>query len=179
MVLDSYDPEVLFEASLAGDATKARLAVAIYDNAYAGYSKPGKSSVTIFANCGYVPWKQFEADYFAGRKEAYQKEKERFAQTLIERAERRVIPGLRSMIEVMDAATPLTNIRYTKNPAGAIVGYELTPDNAFLSRIQNKTPVKGLYLASAWGSPGGGYGFVMIGGRNTFRMIMEDWGKKA
>jgi prolycopene isomerase len=83
------------------------------------------------------------------------------------------------MIDVVEAATPLTNIRYTKNPAGAIVGYELTPENAFLKRIQNRTPVKGLYLAGAWGNPGGGYGFSMIGGRNTFRMVMEDWGKKT
>lgn len=178
-VIDNFDPEALFEASLSGDASKGRLAVAIYDNVYDGYSKPGKSTVTLFTNCGYAPWKRFEADYFAGRKEAYLKEKERFTQTLIERAEARVIPGLRSMIEVMEAATPLTNIRYTKNPAGSIVGYELTPENAFLKRIQNRTPVKGLYLAGAWGNPGGGYGFAMIGGRNTFRMVMEDWGKKT
>jgi len=178
-VIDSDDPEALFEASLAGDALKGRLAVAIYDNAYDDYSKPGKSTVALFTNCGYAPWKRFEADYFAGRKEAYLKEKDRFTQTLIERAEARVIPGLRSMIDVVEAATPLTNIRYTKNPAGAVVGYELTPENAFLKRIQNRTPVKGLYLAGAWGNPGGGYGFSMIGGRNTFRMVMEDWGKKT
>jgi prolycopene isomerase len=128
---------------------------------------------------GYGPWKRFEADYFAGRKEAYQKEKNRIAQILIERAEAWVIPGLRSMIEVMDAATPLTNVRYTKNHEGAIVGYENSMDNSGMNRIKNRTPIKGLYLAGHWGNPGGGFVTVMQSGRNTFNMMMEDWGQKT
>lgn len=178
-VSDSYDPEALYEASLVADATKAGFSVFIYDNAYPGYSKPGKSSVSLIMRCGYGPWKRFEGDYFAGRKEAYRKEKDRITQILIERTEARVIPGLRSMIEVMDAATPLTNVRYTKNPEGAIVGYEFSVDNAAFNRIKNRTPIKGLYLASAWGSPGGGFRPVMLGGRRTFKTLMEDWGHKT
>jgi len=174
-----YDPEADYKASLAADASKASFGVAVYDNVYPGYSKPGKSSVTLTMMCGYEPWKRFETDYFAGRKKAYQKEKDRITQILIERAEARVIPGLRSMIEVMDAATPLTNVRYTKNPKGAILGYEWSMNNAFMNRIKNQTPVKGLYLASAWGNPGGGFSGVMRGGQSTFKALMEDWGHKT
>ncbi len=101
----------------------------VYDNVYPGYSKPGKSSVSLLTFSGYEPWKQYEADYFVGRKEAYRKEKDRITQMLIDRAEAKVIPGLKSMIEVIDAATPLTNLRYTKNPEGAIVGYESSMSN--------------------------------------------------
>lgn len=178
-VCDGYDPEAEYRASLAADASKASFGIAVYDNIYPGYSKPGKSSVTLTMICGYEPWKRFETDYFAGRKKAYQKEKDRITQILIERAEARVIPGLRSMIEVMDAATPLTNVRYTKNPEGAIVGYEWSMNNAFMNRIKNQTPVKGLYLASAWGNPGGGFSGVMRGGQSTFKALMEDWGHKT
>ena len=39
--------------------------------------------------------------------------------------------------------------------------FDQTVDNAFLNRIDCKTPIKGLYLASAWGNPGGGYGGLM------------------
>jgi len=163
---------------LASNAPDAAFYVTMYDNAFPGYSKPGKSSVTIYMPCGFTPWKPFEADYFAGRKEAYRKEKDRITQILIERADARVIPGLRSMIEVVDAATPLTNMRYTKNPEGAIVGYEWSMNNSFMNRIKNRTPIKGLYLTSAWGNIGGGYLPLMVGAQITFKALMEDWKKE-
>jgi phytoene dehydrogenase-like protein len=89
------------------------------------------------------------------------------------------IPGLKSMIEVMDAATPLTNMRYTKNPEGAVLGYEHSMDNYWIYRNKNRTPIRGLYLASAWGSTGGGINPVMRGGQTTFKALMEDWGHKG
>jgi len=171
------DPEADDEATSACDASKARFAVFLYDTLYSGYSKPGKSTVKILMQCGYRPWKHFEADYFAGKKEAYRKEKNRIAQILIERTEAVVIPGLKSMIEVMDAATPLTHMRYTKNPEGAVLGYEHSMDNYWIYRNKNRTPIKGLYLASAWGSPGGGVNPVIRGGRSAFKDLMLDWAK--
>jgi prolycopene isomerase len=49
-------------------------------------------------------------------------------------------------------------------------------NNAYMNRIDNRTPIKGLYLASAWGNPGGGYGGVLRSGEITFGMMMENWG---
>jgi phytoene dehydrogenase-like protein len=69
-------------------------------------------------------------------------------------------------------------MRYTKNPEGAIVGYEANFNNYGSIRIKNRTPVKGLYLASAWGNPGGGFTGAMSGGLGAFKDLMEDWGKK-
>jgi len=48
-----------------------------------------------------------------------------------------------------------------------------------MNRIKNRTPVKGLYLASAWGNPGGGVNPVMRGGQSTFKDLIEDWGHKT
>jgi phytoene dehydrogenase-like protein len=177
-VTDGYNSEADFEACLAAEASKAAFYVTMYDNAFPEYSKPGKSSISLYMPCGYSPWKRFEADYLSGNKDAYKKEKDRITDTLIDRTEARVIPGLKSMIEVMDAATPLTNMRYTKNPAGAIVGYEWSVDNAFINRIKNETPIRGLYLASAWGNPGGGYLPLMLGARSAFRNLVESWAQK-
>lgn len=115
-------------------------------------------------------------DYKAGNKGAYYKEKERWTDILIRRTEQRLIPGLRSMIEVKEAGTPLTCWRYTGNTQGAIYGFEQSMDNAFMNRIDNRTPVKGLYLAGAWGNPGGGFGGVLRAGARTFEQIIEDWG---
>jgi prolycopene isomerase len=175
-VQKDHDPERAYRASLAGDPTESDLGVTIYDNAYEGYSNPGTSTVGLLMLSGYEPWKRFEADYFAGNKDEYRKEKDRIAQTLIDRAEERIIPGLRSMIEVMEAATPLTNVRYTRNPEGAIYGYEQVMENAYMTRLANTTPIKGLYYASAWTNPGGGYQPCLQAGLDASVALLGDWG---
>ena len=168
--------EADYQSCIKGEIDKGSFGVAIYDNIFEGYSGPGTSTLMLISLCGYEPWRKFEADYRAGRKAAYYKEKEKWADILIRRAEEQVIPGLSSMIEVKEAATPLTNWRYTRNTEGAIYGFEQSMDNAFMNRIKNRTPIKGLYLASAWGNPGGGYAGVLRGGQSAFQKMMEDWG---
>jgi len=169
-------PEEDYQSCLRGDVEKIPLRVSLYDNIYEGYSKPGTSTVRVFCLTGYGPWQKFEKDYKAGRKEAYRKEKERWVNTLISRAEKEILPGLSSMIEVREAASPLTNWRFTRNPGGAIFGFEQTLNHAYIDRKDNRTPIKGLYLASAWGVPGGGFWGVLLTGQMTFEEMMEDWG---
>ena len=168
--------EADYHSSIKGEVDKGSFSVSIYDNIFKGYSAPGTSSVMLLFLCGYKPWQRFEAEYRAGKKESYVEEKKKWTDILIRRAEERVIPGLSSMIEVREAATPLTNWRYTGNTQGAIYGFEQSMDNAYMNRIENRTPVEGLYLASAWGSPGGGYGGVLRGSQMAFQRMMEDWG---
>jgi prolycopene isomerase len=103
----------------------------------------------ILCLCGYEPWQRFESDYRADRKHANRAEKKRWADTLIRQAEQDLIPGLRDMIAVQEAATPLTNWRYTGNTEGAIYGFEQSMENAYMKRIRNKTPIHGKYLCSA------------------------------
>ena len=178
-VLPNYDPEQSYRASLVGDPLGSGMTVTIYDNAYEGYSTQGSSTVSIMMLSGYEPWAHFETDYFAGRKKAYYKQKERITKTLIDRTEKLVIPGLSSMIEVVDAATPLTNVRYTKNPEGAIYGYEQSLKNSFMTRLGNTTPFEGIYLASAWSNPGGGFQPCLLSGVNAFKALVKNWGGKV
>lgn len=165
--------EAGYQHALQCDAEKVGYSITMFDNYFEGYSAPGKSTVMITFLSGYEPWKSFEKDYFAGDKREYQQRKEQITATLLRRVEARFIPGLSSMIEEMDSATPLTNLRYTGNPGGAIYGFEQAMNNQFMSRIKNHTPVGGLYLAGAWGFPGGGYTGVMRSGLQTCRMIIE------
>ncbi len=169
-------PEADYAACLAGDVENGPFSVSLYDNLFEGYSSAGTSTLMLLFLCGYDPWRRFEADYRAGGREAYHREKSRWADILVARAQEAVIPGLSAMIAVRDIGTPLTNWRYTRNPEGAIYGFEQSMDNAFMNRIDNRTPVRGLYLAGAWGSPGGGYTGVLRSGEQTFGMLMEDWG---
>jgi phytoene dehydrogenase-like protein len=175
-VQSNQGPEADYQSALKGEIDQGSFSVALYNNLFEDYSPPGTTNLMLLFLCGYEPWRKFEADYLAGRKEAYTKEKERWADILIKRAEERVIPSLSSMIEVREAATPLTNRRFTGNPEGAIYGFEQSLDNAFMNRIENRTPIKGLYLSSAWGFPGGGYAGVLRAGETTFQNMMEDWG---
>ena len=175
-VSSGLTPEEEFESHLNGDIDKGSFGVAVYDKIFKGYSRAGTSTLQLIFLSGYEPWRKFQSDYRAGNKEAYNQQKAHWAQTLIRRAEKELIPGLSSMIEVQEAATPLTNWYYTGNTEGAIYGYEQSMNNAYMNRIKNRTPVKGLYLASAWGNPGGGYGGVFRAGQSAFQAMMEDWG---
>jgi len=162
-----------FKHSLKCDANRAGYAITLFDNYYEGYSASGKSTIMLTLLSGYAPWKRFENDYFSGNKKEYYNQKNKIEEILIQRTEKFLIPGLSSMIEEMDSATPLTNIRFTGNPEGAIYGYEQSMNNQFMDRIENNTPVEGLYLASAWGYPGGGFEGVMRGGLRTSKMILD------
>jgi len=174
-VQQGYDPEQAYAACLACDAGAGDFSVTVYDNGLEGYSQPGTSTLCVMMLSGYEPWRRYEADYFAGRKDAYNAEKQRIAGILVERAEQRVIPGLSSMIDVIEIGTPLTNRRYTANPEGAIYGYEQSLANAFMTRLPNTTPFDGLYLASAWSNPGGGFQPCLQSGTMAAQGVMSEW----
>ncbi len=174
-VKSGQGPEADYQFSLKGDIEQGSFGVISYDSLFDGYSKPGTATLTLLFLTGYEPWRKYEADYRGGRKEAYIKEKERWTNILIQRAEKEVIPGLSSMIEVKESATPLTNWSFTRNTEGAIYGFEQAMSNSYMTRIDNRTPVGGLYLAGAWGNPGSGYTAVLRSGQITFGKLMEDW----
>ncbi|MCJ7681736.1 MAG: NAD(P)/FAD-dependent oxidoreductase, partial [Candidatus Aminicenantes bacterium] len=173
-----YDPEAEYLSSLEADVEKSSLGITLYDNIYKGYSPAGKNTLSLLALQGYDHWSPYAADYRAGKKETYRKEKERMADILIDRVEKRFLPGLREAIEVCEVATPLTNVRYTSNYRGAIYGWNQTLDNSNPRRLPHKTPIANLYLSGAWTSPGHGYGAVIPSGLEAFGAVMEDWGKE-
>jgi prolycopene isomerase len=54
--------------------------------------------------------------------------------------------------------------RYTRNTAGAIYGWELSPEQVGPARLGPQTPIEGLQLVGHWTQPGGGiYGVVSSG----------------
>jgi all-trans-retinol 13,14-reductase len=174
----SYDAEEGYRQALNAEVEKGGYGLTLYDNLYRGYSPEGKNTINIITLQGYDPWKKYEADYFAGKKDAYRREKERMADVLIQKVEETLLPGLRKAIEVREVATPLTNVRYTSNTRGAIYGWDQTLDNSEPRRLPHKTPIQNLYLAGAWTRPGGGYGAVIPSGLQCFAEIMEEWKKK-
>jgi prolycopene isomerase len=171
----SYDPEASYQAALRGDVETGGFVITLYDNIYHGYSPAGKNTINVMTLQGYDPWEKFEADYLAGNKGEYRKEKDRMAEILISRAEKALIPGLSKAIEVREVGTPLTNIRYTRHPRGAVYGWDQTVNNSGSTRVGHSTPIKNLYLAGGWSRPGHGYGAVIPSGLECFAEIMKTW----
>ena len=125
----------------------------INSNADPTLAPRGKASIMVLTGANY-------RDFPARGTEEYLRLKEKLAEKLIEKAEK-LIPNLSKHIVVMDAATPKTYERYTSMPEGAIYSFD---QSIHTKRPYFKTPIRGLYLASASTFPGGGIEAVTISG---------------
>jgi len=100
----------------------------------------------------------------------WREEKGPMTERLLALAERRV-PGLRASLTFVEAGTPRTMERYTRNTAGAIYGWDLAPDQVGPGRLPSLSPVTGLALAGHWTRPGGGIYGVVTSGVETARRV--------
>ena len=123
-----------------------RYYLVINSNADPTFAPKGKASVTILTEANY-------RDFPERGTGEYLRLKKMLAEKLI--------PDLSKHIVVMDAATPKTYERYTSMPEGAIYSFD---QSIHTKRPYFKTPIKGLYLASASTFPGGGIEAVTISG---------------
>ncbi len=74
----------------------------------------------------------------------------------------RVLPGIREHVVVQTSASALTAWRFTANAHGAMLGWEMAPDQLGPARPGLETPVDGLYLVGHWVRPGGGITPVIV-----------------
>ncbi len=96
--------------------------------------------------------------------------KDRWMDAMLAHAERR-LPGLRDSLRFAEAGTPRTMERYTRNEDGAIYGFDVTPGQVGPGRIDNQTPLPGLFLAGHWTRPGGGVAGVVRSGVRTAGLV--------
>jgi prolycopene isomerase len=154
---EGLDPDAAWEAAQRGDWDNCALSITDYTRVDPGCAPPGHGVAVLTA---VAPWDHEDtwgtggdlADY--GRNPRYLRVKEHVADALTARAAE-AVPGLADAINLREASSPLTNFRYTRNPRGAIEGYENTPANSGLGWLPHETPVKNLFLAGAWTSSGG------------------------
>ncbi len=97
------------------------------------------------------------------RNPEYRSFKDQITDALIEGAER-VIPGLREHIVWKEAASPITQEKYTLSTGGTSYGIEIAVDQFGPNRPAPTTEIPGLYLAGASTMSGHGIGGVMAGG---------------
>lgn len=98
-------------------------------------------------------------------------EKKRIVARMVEQVDARV-PGFSGSLTFAEGGTPRTMERYTRNTAGAIYGWELSPAQVGPGRLGHGTPLAGLHLAGHWTRPGGGiYGVVLSGIEAATRVL--------
>lgn len=84
----------------------------------------------------------------------YYKTKYECAKSMLNMVES-VFPNVKAHIEEIEAATPLTHMRYLGHPNGSIYGFEQHTKDSLFFQPGRYSPVKGLYFASGWiGDPG-------------------------
>lgn len=137
----------------------------------------GKGTLTIYAPCTIDFGNYWATDRDASgsmvRGKAYKDFKQAYADILLNRIENKLLPGLRSHIEFLDIATPLTYQRYTGNRDGAIMGFRPSFRNIRNRIAHYSTPVKNLYVGGQWAELGGGLPVAVRAGMNSAFLILK------
>lgn len=103
--------------------------------------------------------------------ESWKEQKPAFMQTMLDIAGQ-TIPELEKHILYIEGGSPATMNRYTQNYQGSAYGWDVSPEQVGPARIQNQSPVKGLYFSGHWTSPGGGVYGVSVSGVKTVQKIL-------
>lgn len=91
----------------------------------------------------------------------------------------RVIPGITGRIVVSRSASARTSWRFTLNQRGAMLGWEMSPEQLGQGRPELMSPVPNLFLVGHWTRPGGGITPVIVSAQQVARMILDGGGAPA
>jgi phytoene dehydrogenase-like protein len=83
----------------------------------------------------------------------------------------RCLPGLSKKIVVKLSATAHTSHRYTLNHHGAMLGWEMSPDQLGEKRPGARGPFRNLFFIGHWTRPGGGITPVMVSAIQVAKLI--------
>lgn len=86
---------------------------------------------------------------------------------------RTLVPDLDRKIVVRSSASALTSHRFTRNHHGAMLGWEMSPDQLGLGRPAIESPIRDLWLTGHWTRPGGGITPVMVSARQAAEGILS------
>lgn len=92
---------------------------------------------------------------------------------------RALLPGIDEHIVVKLSATAQTSHKYTNNWQGAMLGWEMSPEQLGSARLPMSTPVENLYLTGHWTQPGGGITPVIISAQKVAQAILQSKEGKA
>ncbi|HEV7893889.1 MAG TPA: NAD(P)/FAD-dependent oxidoreductase [Pyrinomonadaceae bacterium] len=89
-----------------------------------------------------------------------------------------IIPGFNEKVSVVLSASALTSQRYTLNHRGAMLGWEMSPDQLGARRPALNGLVKNLYFVGHWTQPGGGITPVIVSAMRVAQTIAGRAGER-
>lgn len=85
---------------------------------------------------------------------------------------RQILPGIDNHIVVRLAASAMTSHRFTGNYQGAMLGWEMSPDQLGAGRLPQYTPIENVYLTGHWTQPGGGITPVIVSAQRVAKTVL-------
>lgn len=168
---DDYPHWVVFPLDtplLIGDQEHSSLGVEIY-NFDQTLAPPGKTLLRVLFDADYTYWSKLKEN-----PDGYVMEKKKTAEKVLAILDQR-FPGLASLLEIVDVATPITWERYTGNWKGSYLGWQITEKTRPPFRMSKKLPgLESFYMAGQWVEPGGGLPPSALSGRNVIQLICRD-----
>lgn len=130
----------------------------------------GKCVMKLLFDSPYELWEDMS-------EEEYRKEKDKIALDATAKLEK-LYPDVKGSIEVVDVATPLTDIRYTGVHRGAYEGFLPTSKNMTTTLSSTIKGLDNFFLAGQWLFPGGGLPPSAQSGKWLFQLITRKDKKK-
>jgi phytoene dehydrogenase-like protein len=153
-----------------GDIVRDKLSVHIF-NQDPTMAPAGKTVITLMLETDYEYWKKLAQD-----RTIYLNKKEEVGLTIVELLNQR-FPGISSLVDIIDVATPLTYERFTGNWKGSFEGWLITPDNArvLMKPMPQSLPqLKNFYMCGQWVEPGGGLPTAIMSGRKLIKKLCRE-----
>lgn len=128
----------------------------------------GKTTMVIRFESPWEIWENLEG-------ESYKAEKKQIEQDVIEALEKHY-PGISQHIEVVDVATPKTDVKYTGVYKGAYEGFMPTSKNFNQSLKMTLPGLSNFYMIGQWLYPGGGLPPAAQSGKWVMQYICKEEG---
>ena len=151
--LPHYDIESMFLAALKRAPSNV--------SEYMVRVSPDRRTILSFVNASYRTSKYWSEN------------KESMMQTLIEKIEEHVIPGLSKCIIYKDSATPHTLHRYTLNHKGAAYGWASSLSQLANPNLRKPFMISGITLTGHWTAQGMGIPSVIYSGYEAARSLIR------
>jgi len=110
-----------------------------------GLCPPGHQILEVATSCDYAHL----ASLRLRDRRAYNQEKKKIRETILDVIEARYVPGLRAHLAMRVTGTPVTNERFCRAPAGNAYGAALTPKNVTFGRGPYKSGLDNLWQVNA------------------------------
>ena len=125
----------------------------------------GKTSIVMRYESPWKLWENLDGDEYKSEKLRIEKDAKRYLET--------EFPGISEFIEVVDVATPKTDVRYTGVKDGAYEGFMPSKENMMKSLDMQLPKLQNFYMAGQWLFPGGGLPPSAQTGKWTVQLICK------